>query len=564
LNEEAMTNPILRLLGTKRGYDVLRNPLLNKGSAFTPGEREALGLLGIMPPQYNEMAMQAQRSYANIQRQPTPIDKYVALAALQDRNEHLFYRVLQDHIEEFMPIVYTPTVGQATRDFSRIFQHSRGVWITPTMRGRVARALRNASDGRRIRLIVVTDNESILGIGDQGAGGIGISIGKLSLYTAAAGIHPAETLPISLDVGTDNQALLDDPLYLGIRHPRLRGPEYDALVDEFVHAVKAEFPGAVLQWEDFRKENALTIMNKYRKVLPSFNDDIQGTGAVALAGLLGAGRVSERGLGDERIVVFGAGAGGLGIARQIRAGFAQRGFDDASIRARIAVLDSRGLIVADNETRDDYKRELAWSSAQASSMGLGNAAQRGLADVVAQFKPTVLIGASGQADSFSEAVIKRIAAQVERPVIFPMSNPNDNSEARPEDIVRWTQGRAIVATGSPFPPVEYGGQTRRIGQANNAFIFPGLGLGTLLAEAREVTDGMISAAAGTLAECLTDAEIAEGLLFPSVRRLRDVARRVAAAVITQAVLDGVATKSINDADALVTANMWEPDYPDFA
>jgi malate dehydrogenase (oxaloacetate-decarboxylating) len=328
--------------------------------------------------------------------------------------------------------------------------------------------------------------------------------------------------------------------------------------------VKAEFPGAVLQWEDFRKENALTIMNKYRKVLPSFNDDIQGTGAVALAGLLGAGRVSGRALGDERIVVFGAGAGGLGIARQIRAGFVQRGFDDAAIRARIAVLDSRGLIVADNEIRDDYKRELAWSSAQASSMGLGNAAQRGLADVVAQFKPTVLIGASGQADSFSEAVIKRIAAQVERPVIFPMSNPNDNSEARPEDIVRWTQGRAIVATGSPFPPVEYGGQIRRIGQANNAFIFPGLGLGTLLAEAREVTDGMISAAAGTLAECLTDAEIAEGLLFPSVRRLRDVARRVAAAVITQAVLDGVATKSINDADALVTANMWEPDYPDFA
>ena len=559
-----MTNPILRLLGTKRGYDVLRNPLLNKGSAFTPAERESLGLLGIMPPQYNDMAMQAQRTYANVQRQATPIDKYVALAALQDRNEHLFYRLVCDHIEEFMPIIYTPTVGQATRDFSHVFQRARGVWITPTMYGRVARALRNAADGRRIRLIVATDNESILGIGDQGAGGIGISIGKLSLYTAAAGIHPAETLPISLDVGTDNQALLDDPLYLGVRHARLRGPEYDALVDEFVHAVKAEFPGAVLQWEDFRKENALTIMNKYRKVLPSFNDDIQGTGAVALAGLLGAGRVSGRSLGDERIVVFGAGAGGLGIARQIRAGFAQRGFDDASIRARIAVLDSRGLIVSDNEIRDDYKRELAWSPAQASNMGLGNAAQRGLGDVVAQFKPTVLIGASGQAHSFSEEVIKRVAAQVERPVIFPMSNPNDNSEARPEDIVRWTQGRAIVATGSPFPPVEYGGQTRRIGQANNAFIFPGLGLGTLLAEAREVTDGMISAAAATLAECLTDAEIAEGLLFPSVRRLRDVARRVAAAVITQAMLDGVATKSIDDPAALVNANMWEPHYPDFA
>ncbi len=260
-----MTDQIRKLLGDKRGYDVLRNPLLNKGSAFTPAERVALGLDGIVPPQYNDMTMQAQRTYANIRRQAEPIDKYVALAALQDRNEHLFYRLVRDHIEEFMPIIYTPTVGQATQDFSRVFQRSRGIWITPAMRGRVQIALRNAANGRRIRLMVVTDNESILGIGDQGAGGIGISIGKLSLYTAAAGIHPAETLPISLDVGTDNQALLDDPLYLGVRHARLRGSEYDALVEEFVLAVKAEFPGAVLQWEDFRKENALTIMNKYRQ-----------------------------------------------------------------------------------------------------------------------------------------------------------------------------------------------------------------------------------------------------------------------------------------------------------
>jgi malate dehydrogenase (oxaloacetate-decarboxylating) len=559
-----MTDQIRKLLGNKRGYDVLRNPLLNKGSAFTPAERVALGLEGILPPQYNDMAMQSERSYAGIQRQTTPIDKYVALAALQDRNEHLFYRLVRDHIEEFMPIIYTPTVGQGTRDFSRVFQYSRGVWITPTMRGRIATALRNGANGRRIRLMVVTDNESILGIGDQGAGGIGISVGKLSLYTAAAGIHPAETLPISLDVGTDNKALLDDPLYLGVRHARLRGPEYEALVDEFVHAVKAEFPGAVLQWEDFRKENALTIMNKYRKVLPSFNDDIQGTGAVALAGLLGACRITGRQLGDERIVVFGAGAGGLGIARQIRAGLAHTGLDDAAIRQRMAVLDSRGLIVADNEIRDEYKRELAWSPVQAQQAGFGNAAHRGLDDVIAKFKPTVLIGASGQGGSFPEALIRRVAAQVERPVIFPLSNPNDNTEARPEDIVRWTDGRAIVAAGSPFAPVEYGGRSRRIGQANNAFVFPGLGLGTLLAEAREVTDGMISVAAQTLADCLTDAEIAEGLLFPSVRRLRDVARRVAVAVIAQAAVDGVATKSIGDPDAVVAANMWEPEYPVFA
>lgn len=559
-----MTAQILKLLGNKRGYEVLRNPLLNKGSAFTPAERVKLGLDGILPPQFNDMAMQAQRSYAGIERHRAPIDKYVALAALQDRNEHLFYRVVRDHIEEFMPIIYTPTVGQATREYSHVFQHSRGLWITPASRGSIATALRNAAGERRIRLMVVTDNESILGIGDQGAGGIGISIGKLSLYTAAAGVHPAETLPISIDVGTDNKALLDDPLYLGRRHPRLRGAEYDALIDEFVMAVKSEFPGALLQWEDFRKENALNIMNKYRKVLPSFNDDIQGTGAVALAGVLGACRLIGHKLSDERIVVFGAGAGGLGIARQIRAGLAQLGLDDTAIRERIAVLDSRGLIVSDNEMRDAYKSELAWSQEQARRVGLGNAGQRSLDDVVEHYKPTVLIGASGQPGSFPEQLIRRVAAQVERPIIFPLSNPNDNTEARPEDIIRWTDGRAIVAAGSPFQPVPYGGELRKIGQANNAFIFPGLGLGALLAEVREVTDNMINVAAASLAGCLTEAEIAEGLLFPSVRRLRDVARGVAIAVIKQAAIDGVATKTIADPEAVVAANMWEPEYPVYA
>ncbi len=559
-----MTAQILKLLGNKRGYDVLRNPLLNKGSAFTPAERVKLGLDGILPPQFNDMAMQAQRSYAGIERHRAAIDKYVALAALQDRNEHLFYRVVRDHIEEFMPIIYTPTVGQATREFSHVFQHSRGLWITPASRGGIATALRNAAGERRIRLMVVTDNESILGIGDQGAGGIGISIGKLSLYTAAAGVHPAETLPISIDVGTDNKALLDDPLYLGRRHPRLRGAEYDALIDEFVMAVKSEFPGALLQWEDFRKENALNIMNKYRKVLPSFNDDIQGTGAVALAGLLGACRVIGHKLTDERIVVFGAGAGGLGIARQIRAGLMQLGLDDTAVRERIAVLDSRGLIVSDNEMRDAYKSELAWSQEQTRRVGLGNSAQRSLDDVVEHYKPTVLIGASGQPGSFPEQLIRRVAAQVERPIIFPLSNPNDNVEARPEDIIRWTDGRAIVAAGSPFQPVAYGGELRKIGQANNAFIFPGLGLGALLAEVREVTDNMINVAAASLAGCLTEAELAEGLLFPSVRRLRDVARGVAIAVIKQAAIDGVATKTIADPEAVVAANMWEPEYPVYA
>lgn len=559
-----MSDKTLKILGSKRGYEILRNPLLNKGSAFTPAEREALGLDGIVPPQYNGISMQAQRTYANIRRQATPIDKYVALAALQDRNEHLFYRLLQDHIEEFVPIIYTPTVGEATRDFSRVFQRARGVWIVPSMRGHIARVLRNAADGRRIRLMVVTDNESILGIGDQGAGGIGISIGKLSLYTVAAGIHPGETLAISLDVGTDNHALLDDPLYLGCRHARLRGADYDALLEEFVLAVKTEFPGALLQWEDFRKENALNIMNRYRDVVPSFNDDIQGTGAVALAGLLSTGRMTGRALVDERIVVFGAGAGGLGIARQIRAGLARQGLDEAGVRSRVAVLDSRGLIVADNEIRDAYKRELAWLPEQAQQAGLGNPARRGLADVIEHFKPTALIGASGQSGSFSEALLRQMADQVERPVVFPLSNPTDNAEAHPTDIVQWTEGRALVATGSPFAPVEYAGMSRHIGQANNAFVFPGLGFGALLAEASQVTDGMINVSAQALADCLTEAEIDEGALFPSVRRLRDVARHVAVAVIRQAMKDGVAGTFIDDPDALVAANIWEPEYTAFA
>jgi malate dehydrogenase (oxaloacetate-decarboxylating) len=559
-----MTDPIRRLLGTKRGYDVVRDPLLNKGSAFTPAERDALDLVGLLPPQHNDMTMQARRTYGTIHRQTAPIDKYVALAALQDRNEHLFYRLLRDHLEEFMPIIYTPTVGEATRDYSRVFQRARGVWITPPMRGRIAPILRSAANGRRIRLLVVTDNESILGIGDQGAGGIAISIGKLSLYTAAAGIHPAETLPVSLDVGTDNQALLNDPLYLGMRHARLRGSAYDELVNEFAHAVKDEFPGAVLQWEDFRKDNALTIMNKYRSVLPSFNDDIQGTGAIALAGLLGAGRISGRALRDERIVVYGAGAGGLGIARQIRVGLVQQGLDNAAAGERIAVLDSRGLLVADNEIRDEYKKELAWSPAQTRRLGLDRPEARTLADVIERFQPTVLIGASGQGGTFTEVLMKRMASNVDRPVIFPLSNPTDNTEARPEDIIRWTDGRAIVAAGSPFKPVEYGGRSIPISQGNNAFIFPGLGLGTLLAEASGVTDAMITAAVGALAACVSDAEIAKGQLLPSVGRLREVAEQVAIAVIKQALHDGIATKSIADPAALVAANMWEPVYPVFA
>jgi len=559
-----MIDPIRRLLGNRRGYDVVRDPLLNKGSAFTSAERAGLGLAGILPPQSQDMARQARRVYGGICRQPTPLDKYVALMALQDRNEHLFYRVLTDHLEEFLPIVYTPTVGEATHGFSHVFQRARGLWVTAEMRGRVAQALANAVRGREIRLMVVTDNESILGIGDQGAGGIAISIGKLSLYVAAAGIHPATTLPVSLDVGTDNQSLLDDPLYLGMRHPRLRGAEYEALVGEFVDAVKRVCPGALVQWEDFRKDNALAIMNRYRDIVPSFNDDIQGTGAIALAALLGAGRITGRALTDERFVVLGAGAGGLGIARQIRVGLEQAGLTREQATARIAVLDSRGLLVRDNEIRDAYKRELAWSHEDAQRIGLGSTDSRSLADVVDAFHPTVLIGASGHAGSFTEPLVRRLASHVERPVIFPLSNPTDNAEARPADLIRWTDGRALVAAGSPFAPVDYDGKRYRIAQGNNAFVFPGLGLGILLCGAQRVTDAMITAAVSGVTACLTDIEAADGQLLPGVNRLRDVARLVAVAVIEQAQRDGVATRAVPDPIGFVTASMWQPEYVDLA
>jgi malic enzyme len=550
------------VLGSKRGYDLVRDPLLNKGSAFTQSEREALGLLGILPPRVNSMAAQAQRTYANIQRAGAPIDKYVALMALQDRNEHLFYRLLLDHLKEFLPIVYTPTVGQATQDYSHVFQRSRGVWITPAMRGRIADVLRSAAGPRSIRLLVTTDNESILGIGDQGAGGIAISIGKLSLYTAAAGIHPATTLPVSLDVGTDNPQLLGDELYLGWREPRLRGEAFDSLVAEFVEAVATVFPGALLQWEDLRKDTALAILDRFRARLPSFNDDIQGTGAIALAGLVTSGRITGRTLRDERVLIYGAGAAGLGITRQILGGLRAVGINEPA--RQVAVLDSKGLLVDDVPQREAYKRELAWPADLAREHGLVEPKRRGLAEVIAAFKPTVLIGASGQPGSFDEASVRALAALIDRPVIFPLSNPTANTEAKPADLIRWTDGRAVVAAGSPFEPVEHGGRTSQVGQGNNAFIFPGLGLGTLLSGARVVTDGMITAAARALTDCVTDSELSEGLLFPSVARLRDAARVVAIAVMQQAAADGVAAPLVDDPARIVAGAMWEPVYPRYA
>jgi malic enzyme len=444
-----------------------------------------------------------------------------------------------------------------------VYRRGRGVWITPDFKGRIAEILRNAVGSRHIRLIVATDNESILGIGDQGAGGMAISVGKLALYVAGAGIHPAETLPVSLDVGTDNADLLNDELYLGWRNERLRGDAYDELIDEFVDAVRAVFPDALLQWEDFRKDNALGILNRHRSSVPSFNDDIQGTGAVALAGVLSALRVTGGALTEQRVLIYGAGAAGLGIARQVKAALLSAGVTEGAALAQVGVIDSQGLLVEDRTIRDAYKAELAWTVDIATNAGLPDPAQRDFESVVAHYRPSVLIGSSGQAGAFTEAIVTSMARAVERPIILPFSNPTDQAEATPGDLLNWTQGRALVATGSPFEPVIYGDREIKIGQGNNVFIFPGLGLGALESGATRVTDAMVSAASGALADAVTTDELSQGLLFPAVDRLREISQKVAVAVAKQAEADGVATRSASEVEDQMGRAMWLPIYRDY-
>jgi malic enzyme len=434
-----------------RGAALIRNPSLNKGTGFPLDERQAFGIEGLLPVRAKNQTQQAERIYRQLRGAPDDLQKYVMLNALLNRNVHLYYRVLADHLEELMPIVYTPTVGAAVQRFSHVFQGGGGVWITPDMKGRMEAVLRAIVGEREIRLLVVTDNESILGIGDQGAGGMAISQGKLALYTAAAGIDPAQAIPVSLDFGTDNDELLADDQYLGWQARRLRGPEYLALVDEFVSAVQAVLPRALIQWEDFRKDNALTILDRYSSLLPSFNDDIQGTGAVVMAGLNSALGIKGERLAAQRIVIFGAGAAGLGVTRQIKAqlldeGVAQERYDEV-----IAVLDRGGLLVDDGRPMDAYNRALAWPGARAAALGLGAPAERSLLDVVRKFRPTVLIGLSGVARAFNETIVREMAAHVERPVILPSSNPVSISRDRPDvgaSVVLGVEERVPIAAAA--------------------------------------------------------------------------------------------------------------------
>ncbi|MDJ0918938.1 MAG: NAD-dependent malic enzyme [Woeseiaceae bacterium] len=553
-----------QLITDVRGLGVLRYPLLNKGTGFTPDERRRLDIEGLLPSRSNDIEVQAERIYKSIMHNADDVGRHIGLAALQGRNEHLFYKVLSLHLEELMPVIYTPTVGLASQHYSTHYRRARGLFITPDHRGRIEHILRSAIPIKDIRLMVVTDNESILGIGDQGAGGMAISNGKLALYCAGAGIHPYYTLPVSLDVGTDNEDLLEDPLYLGYRHHRLRGDEYLTLVDEFVEACKTVFPGALIQWEDFRKDNALKILDRYQDQVPSFNDDIQGTGAVATACITAGSRIANIHLSDVRILIYGAGAAGLGISRQVKNRLSNAGLRGEALARAVLVMDSRGVISDERKGLDVYKEEMAWPAAMvAAELGLDGEQLSDLAAVTRAYGANILVGASGQGGSFDVDTVEAMLETAERPIILPMSNPTSISEAVPSQLLDWTNGRALIATGSPFAPVRTPNGEIPIGQANNVFVFPGIGLGTIAAGATSISDTMIAEAATGMADSLTEAELAAGRLVPSVSRLWDVCGQVALAVARQAVVEGRApAQSDDELEAAINAFRWKPRYPE--
>ncbi len=549
------------------GPDLLRDPLLNKGTAFTDPERDELGLHGLLPPHVGSLEGQIERRVRAMRALETDLDKYVFVRGLQDLNETLFYAMLGAHLEELLPIVYTPTVGEGCERFSEVWTKPRGLFISWPHRDRIEQIL---NDPRldATEVIVASDGERILGLGDQGAGGMGIPIGKLSLYTACAGIHPATTLPILLDVGTDNEDRLADPLYLGWRHHRVRGQEYDDFIEAFVTAVTRRWPNVLLQWEDFARQNAGRLLDRYRDRLCTFNDDIQGTAAVAAGTLVAAISATGGAMAAQRIVIFGAGTAGCGIARLLLRLMIASGMTESEARARFYAVDRAGLLVDDMPELLPFQRPFAQTRAAVTSWTLEHPGRISLLDVMNNARPTTLIGVTGQAGAFSEAVIRAMARGTERPVIFPLSNPTARSEASPQDLLDWTGGLAIVGTGSPFPPVTRGGLTWKVDQTNNSYIFPGVGLGVLAVGARRVTDRMFEVAALTLAEASPARPYSSALpggppprLLPPVTELRAVAVLVARAVARCAREEGLC-EPFDDAqiDARIAMKMWEPSY----
>ncbi len=536
-----------------RGVDWLHNPVFNKGTAFTGAERDALGLRGLLPPHVQTMDEQVRRVMDNFRSKSNDLERYIQIVGLQDRNETLFYRVVMENLEELMPIIYTPTVGKACQEFGHIFRRTRGFYISSEDRGQMESILQNWPT-HDVKVIVVTDGERILGLGDLGASGMGIPIGKLSLYTACAGIHPTQCLPITIDVGTDNETLLKDPLYTGLRQKRIRGDAYDALIEEFMVAVEKQFPGVLVQFEDFGNSNAFRLLEKYRDRACTFNDDIQGTGSVALAGILSALRITGGKLRDQRVLFLGAGEAGIGIADNIVNVLVEEGLTPAEARKCVWFVDSKGLIVKGRGNLTEHKLHYAHDHAPCAD----------LFSAVKSIKPTMLIGASGQAKTFTHEIITTMASLNERPVIFALSNPTSKAECTADEAYTWTDGRAVFASGSPFFPVNVNGRVHVPGQGNNAYIFPGVGLGIVCTGARRVTDSMFIVAARTLASLIRENELAEGRVYPSLQRIHEVSLAIAIAVAEE-----VYAKKLNtqprpaDLPGYIRSQMFKPEYPDY-
>lgn len=553
---------------TAEGLQLLQDPLLNRGTAFTEDERDSLGLRGLLPPQVETLEQQADRAWRSVEAvegtsaTSRQLAQHITLRQLQDTNEVLFYEVLSRHVEEALPLVYTPTVGAACQRFSQVYRRPRGLFVSYPDRHRLREVLRNRPRAE-VDVIVVTDGQRILGLGDQGVGGMGIPIGKLSLYTAIGGIDPARTLPIVLDVGCDDDELRDDPYYLGWRHPRVTGDDYEEFVDAFVTAVREELPGVLLQWEDFASKNALPILDRYRDQLLTFNDDIQGTAAVVAGAMTGAASVSGTPLREQRIVMVGAGSAGIGVCdRLVQAMVADGATEDDAVAA-VHVLDVGGLLVQGQSGLTDAQARYAKSPEQLSGWGVdaGRRSELDLLTVVRHVKPTALIGLSSAHGIFTREVVTEMASHVERPIVFPLSNPTSHAEAEPQDLSDWTDGRALVATGSPFPPVEEDGAKRRVAQCNNVYVFPAVGLGVVASRATRVTDAMLLQAALALGEQAPVKHDPDGALLPEVADMPTAALAIAEAVARQAVADGVAPQASDDALAkAVREARWTPAY----
>ncbi|MCA9666312.1 MAG: NAD-dependent malic enzyme [Myxococcales bacterium] len=549
----------LEIRTRKRGVWVLKNPAVNKDLAYTRAERRALGIAAMLPTAVHSIEQQVRLELEHVHAKRDNLERYIGLISLLSRNEVLFYRVLVDHLAELMPIIYTPTVGDACRRYSHILRQVRGIWLTPDDIDELPARLREYPYDD-VRLIVVTDNERILGLGDQGAGGMGIPVGKLALYVAGAGIHPSKTLPISLDVGTDNTELLADPEYVGYRRRRLRGEGYDRFIAAFVGAVREVFPAAVLQWEDFAAEHAYRLLSEYRDDLPCFNDDIQGTAAVVVAGQLAAIRLTGTPLREQRILYIGAGEACGGACRLMRATMRRAGVDARAIERAQLCLDRRGLLCASRRELPDHKQALAASDAVLAHHGLTGREQTA-EEVIERFRPTALIGATGSPGAFRQSMIEAISRHVERPVIMALSNPGSRAECSASEALRWSEGRALVATGSPSADVVLEGRRHVIGQSNNCFVFPGIGLGAIVAQLPRVDDDVFAVAAEALAECVSDERLEQGALYPPVDELRSCSERVAVAVIRHArALGLVGDASDEQIERVVADSMWDPAY----